>query len=1184
MVRFSCGVILLLGLFLVPAVRADLVHRYSFNSGDTIAVDSVGGAHGTLENGAVISGNAVQLDGNNDSVKLPAGLITGWTSVTFEGWFTHAANGTWTRLFDFGDTSPSGDGRHYIFFTPAGGSSQARLAISDADPGYNHEQIAHTGTIAYGPQVHVVCVYDGDNDTLSLYVNGAPVDSIPVTIPLLAVNNVYSYLGRSLYNPDPYLAGSIDEFRVYDEPLAEEVIAQHYNAGPDVIGASPVIIEESGGTSELIEGDGTPETYTVRLASEPLQLVTLTADPDGQLDLGRGPDRPIDLHFDDQNWAQPQTIEVRAYDDDVLETDPHNGWITHAITSGDPDFNAKPLPPVVVSIRENECGAWNFQISDLNFDCRVNLADYALYASLWLTPLAGVSLDVLVAEWLSTTQPYVPGAVVGPVQDSIHPLYVDPGDIVGAIDEKIYGHFLEHIYHSVNGGLWGELVWNRSFEQWPDGTGSWSIDGDEVVQSSLETNIRLLFGDTAWGEVEYTLQARKTGGAEGFLILFRADGNEFYWCNLGGWGNTLHALEKGVSGGSWGVVGPQVPGSITAGQWYDIRIRCESNRFRVWLDEDEIIDYTDTNNPHLTGQVGLGTWATTARFRNLTVRELGTETLLFSGLPAINSQGVPAFWQGYGAATFSLDGSALNSDFCLRMELIDDSETGIEQSPFHIAAQQYSGSLWARGAAPGGMAVRLLDGQTVLGQAQLPEPNAVWTEYPFTITAAAAAPNATLQIQVAGPGTVYLDQVSLMGRDALDTGGFRPDLLEAVSALRPPILRWPGGYFAELYRWKDAIGPQHQRVKYPIVAWDDQDVNAYGTDEFIAMCRRIGAEPLIVINIGTHESEALRPVYLQEAQDWLEYCNGAATTPWGGVRAANGHPEPYNVKYWEIDNETWFQMDAVTYSLAALEFIAALKAKDPTIKILACGSGGYNQSWNQTVIDYCAESIDYISIHHYEDPDAYQSGPVAFETYINQLGDIILASDNPGVRIYMSEWNAQSTDWRTGLYAGGLLNGFERQGDVLEIGGPALFLRHLSASDWDNAFINFDHTGWFAAPNYVVMKLWRDHHGPHRILASGQTGELNAVASASADGDTVYFKAVNAGDQDVPVKLVLADSFTPGGASLKRVAPGWLGARNSLASPDVVRAEPAYVGVAGQVVRFTLPALSAGVVTITRAP
>ncbi|MFC1794918.1 hypothetical protein ACFL3Q_15190, partial [Planctomycetota bacterium] len=123
-------------------------------------------------------------------------------------------------------------------------------------------------------------------------------------------------------------------------------------------------------------------------------------------------------------------------------------------------------------------------------------------------------------------------------------LTVDPDRVVSEIDNKIYGHFLEHIFHSVNGGLWGELVWNRSFEQ--NKLGQWTVRGQTIAQESMGTNVRLTFGDTDWRDYEYTLEAKKTGGQEGFLILFRVKSeDDFYWCNLGGWGNARHAIERG---------------------------------------------------------------------------------------------------------------------------------------------------------------------------------------------------------------------------------------------------------------------------------------------------------------------------------------------------------------------------------------------------------------------------------------------------------------------------------------------------------------------------------------------------------------------------------------------------------------------------------------------------------------
>jgi len=769
-------------------------------------------------------------------------------------------------------------------------------------------------------------------------------------------------------------------------------------------------------------------------------------------------------------------------------------------------------------------------------------------------------------------------------------LTLRPDQIVNRIDEKVYGHFLEHIYHSVNGGLWGELVWNRTFEQ--NSLGGWTVESDCIVQQNMGTNQRFVFGSSEWTDYEFTLEAQKTGGAEGFLVLFRCLGpDDFYWCNFGGWGNIAHQLERGRAGeGRWRGVGPRVEGSIDTGRWYPIRVRCEGPRIQVWLDGQQVIDFVDSA-PHAAGKVGVGTWSTLARFKNLKVTSL-TGDVLLAGLPqALGQESMALHWSKFGTGKcFITAGSAANGR-CSQRIVGDAGETGIEQQRFALhSGETYAGSLFARGTAPDGLIVRLQTGDATVASAALPAPGEQWKEYPFTLPVNISAPEARLQVVLPGQGDVAIDQVSLMPQSWRDAGGYRPDLLEAVAQLQPPVIRWPGGCFASPYRWKDAIGPQSKRQIYPREIWDDQDVNSFGVDEFVRMCKKIGAEPLIVVNIGTEtwNGKVDPQLFLQEVRDWIEYCNGPASSKWGQLRAANGHPEPYGVKYWEIDNETW-HMGAEKYADAVNMFAPAMKEADPSIKLAACGSAGYGDDvnglrWNRTIIDRCAPVIDYLSIHHYENPDAFADGPRRYEAFFEKTAKLIAASANPNVKIDVSEWNAQSTDWRTGLYCGGLLNAFERCGDFLEIGGPALFLRHTLATDWDNAFINFNERGWFPAPNYVVMKLWREHYAPHRIAVQGATGRLNLIATRSDDGRTCYVKVVNPVDAPQNVSLSLAENHQISVAELQLVAPGSLSARNTIDRPDAVRPEPGQAETIGSRVQFTLPALSAAVVTLQLAP
>jgi hypothetical protein len=122
-----------------------------------------------------------------------------------------------------------------VFFAPRSGLGTFRYAISDADPGYNHENYIDAAPTPTGVPVYVACVQDGFDGTVKLYVNGQLVSSGKFLIPLSSVHNVWSYLGRSTYTADPRLKGSIDEFRIYSSTLTPEDIAAHYSAGPDGI-------------------------------------------------------------------------------------------------------------------------------------------------------------------------------------------------------------------------------------------------------------------------------------------------------------------------------------------------------------------------------------------------------------------------------------------------------------------------------------------------------------------------------------------------------------------------------------------------------------------------------------------------------------------------------------------------------------------------------------------------------------------------------------------------------------------------------------------------------------------------------------------------------------------------------------------------------------------------------------
>jgi alpha-N-arabinofuranosidase len=209
-------------------------------------------------------------------------------------------------------------------------------------------------------------------------------------------------------------------------------------------------------------------------------------------------------------------------------------------------------------------------------------------------------------------------------------------------------------------------------------------------------------------------------------------------------------------------------------------------------------------------------------------------------------------------------------------------------------------------------------------------------------------PNSLYQLSIAAPraGQFVIERMLLWPADHID--GADPDVVRFLKQSRLPILRWPGGNFVSGYHWEDGIGPMNKRPTRPNWAWGGLEPNLFGTDEFIAFCRAVGCEPMICVNAGDGTPD--------EAARWIEYCNGPINTPMGAKRAANGHPEPFNVKYWEVGNEIWgsWQVHWTTPKGNVdryREFAEAMRAADETIILYACGAPVlWGKDWNQTLI------------------------------------------------------------------------------------------------------------------------------------------------------------------------------------------------------------------------------------------
>ena len=191
--------------------------------------------------------------------------------------------------------------------------------------------------------------------------------------------------------------------------------------------------------------------------------------------------------------------------------------------------------------------------------------------------------------------------------------------------------------------------------------------------------------------------------------------------------------------------------------------------------------------------------------------------------------------------------------------------------------------------------------------------------------------------------------------------GADPDVVRLLKDSHLPILRWPGGNFVSSYHWEDAVGPLERRPTRPNYAWGGVEPNLFGTDEFVAFCRGVGCEPMICVNAGDGTPE--------EAARWIEYCNGSARSLMGSRRAANGHPQPYKIRHWEVGNELWgrWQFHWTTpagYVKRYAQFSKAMLGADRRIKLLACGAPVLSdKTWNDTLITSSASTLGTITDH-----------------------------------------------------------------------------------------------------------------------------------------------------------------------------------------------------------------------------
>jgi alpha-L-arabinofuranosidase len=338
------------------------------------------------------------------------------------------------------------------------------------------------------------------------------------------------------------------------------------------------------------------------------------------------------------------------------------------------------------------------------------------------------------------------------------------------------------------------------------------------------------------------------------------------------------------------------------------------------------------------------------------------------------------------------------------------------------------------------------------------------------------------------PGThVDFDMVSLLPRETWKGHGLRTDLAEKIAALHPSFLRFPGGCVANvgtygpfperarIYHWKDTIGPLEQRPTNKNF-WGYNQSYGIGYYEYLQFAEDLHAEPLPVVQVGVNgcgvtrrltTPEQLAP-FIQDTLDLIEFANGSIATRWGAVRAALGHPRPFNLKFIALGNEESDPQFLVNYP----QFSAAVRARYPGMKII-CNSGPspdgavFERNW-QMCRDQHADLVDE---HYYVSQPFLLNNTHRYDSY-----------DRNGPHVFLGEYAAraassQYNNFFSALSEAAYITGLQRNADVVEMASYAPLLANVDYVNWSPDLIWFDNHRAYGTPSYWVQQMFSTNRG-----------------------------------------------------------------------------------------------------------
>jgi alpha-N-arabinofuranosidase len=420
---------------------------------------------------------------------------------------------------------------------------------------------------------------------------------------------------------------------------------------------------------------------------------------------------------------------------------------------------------------------------------------------------------------------------------------------------------------------------------------------------------------------------------------------------------------------------------------------------------------------------------------------------------------------------------------------------------------------------------------------------------------------------------LWVDQLLIFPAD--NVHGFDRDVVDLSRNARLPLLRYPGGNFVSGYHWRDGIGPVNNRPMRRNPAWNCPEYNHVGTDEFMAFCETVGCEPMICVNAGSGTAA--------EAAEWVEYCNGSIETPLGALRAANGHPRPYDVRYWEIGNEIYggWQVghcSAAEYAERYYAFVRAMRKVDSNVQFIA---NGHNAEWHAPLLDAHPELVRSFSLHpligmsipRTSDPaNVYLSLMAYPDWYRDWLLELAGQMKSAGVEPKLAITELQiftnkrelpnNSSLSEAVYMARYFHTAVRLGDLVEMITHSAMTNHGGGLRKERGVV-------YAQPSWWATHLYGTMSGTIPLAIDVQTPTYNveqdkmpsvegapyidAIALMNGSGDLISLMVINTHPKEkIPVQIDVAGWDMPSMLSGRRITGPSFMSRNTLEEPDMV--------------------------------